>query len=105
MLLVLLGAVVTPSEGEDHRVAALKLAQEANGSLVIGQAVVGKRAPRHDVGTHESSTSLSYGHVANQPVRPPPAIAPVSVTGNHLDRVRTRQPTVATTTVAASGRV
>jgi len=52
MLLMLLRAVVAAREREDQRVIALKLAELAQCTRVIGQLVVGKGASGHDVRPH-----------------------------------------------------
>src|SRR5437667_2991355 len=54
VLLVFLGAVMTSSEGEDHRVLALQLAQLSHGVRVVRQLVVGKHCAGNDVWSHDS---------------------------------------------------
>ena len=53
MLLVLLRAVVAAREREDHRIAALDVAELTDGAGVVGQRVVREDASRDDVGAHE----------------------------------------------------
>jgi hypothetical protein len=60
VLLVLLGAVVAAREQEDQRVAALELAEPANGGSVVGQRVIREDAAGDDVGTH----GMTASHVA-----------------------------------------
>ena len=59
---MLLGAVVAARERDDHRIAALQLAEPADGAGVVGQCVVGEDAADGDVGTH--------GMTASQVARP-----------------------------------
>ena len=49
---MLLGAVVAAGEGQDQGVVALNLAEPPRDVLVVGELVVGERAPRNDVGAH-----------------------------------------------------
>src|SRR5215475_4201852 len=52
-----LRAVVTAGQCEDHRVAALKLAEITNRARVVGQSVVREDRAWHDIGTHVVTTS------------------------------------------------
>ena len=52
VLLVLLRAVVAAREREYQRVAALELAEPADGAGVVGQRVIGEYIAGDDVGTH-----------------------------------------------------
>src|SRR5580700_4602025 len=52
VLLVLFGAVVAARQGEDQRIAALKLAEFAHRAGVIRKGVIGEDAARSDVRTH-----------------------------------------------------
>jgi hypothetical protein len=76
VLLVFLGTEVAAGEREDQRVAALQLAERADGAGVVGQRVVREHAAGDDVRTHEVST----GAGSDSPHRPVPAppVAPVN---------------------------
>ena len=55
---MLFRAVVAAREREDQRIAALKLAQSADGAYVVGQRIIGEGAAGDDVGTHGMIASL-----------------------------------------------
>ena len=52
VLLVLFRAVVAARQGEDQRIAALKLAQRTHGAGVVRESVIREGAARSDVRTH-----------------------------------------------------
>jgi hypothetical protein len=58
MLLVVLGAEVAARQDQDHRVAALQLAEAPSGAGVVGQLVVGEPSPGDDVTAHRMVLSL-----------------------------------------------
>src|SRR5215470_8375360 len=66
MLLVFFRAEVAARQHQDQRIAALKLAQGADGGRVIRQRVIGEDAARDDVGT-QGMTRLSECGVARPP--------------------------------------
>jgi len=57
VLLVLFRAVVAARQGEDQRIAALKLAQPAHRAGMVRDSVTGEGAARDDAGTHEMTAS------------------------------------------------
>src|SRR5580700_7304565 len=57
VLLVLFGAVVAAGQGEDQRIAALKLAECAHRASVVRQSVIGEDAARSDIRTHRMTAS------------------------------------------------
>src|SRR5271166_3591738 len=59
VLLVLFGAVVAARQGEDQRIAALKLAELAHRTGVVRESVIRKDAARSDVRTHRMTASHS----------------------------------------------
>src|SRR5215470_17559596 len=63
MLLVFLRAEVTARQCQDQRIAALKLAQGADGGRVVRQRVIGEDAARDDVGTQPMTASQSVARL------------------------------------------
>src|ERR1700722_16392221 len=59
VLLVLFGAVIAAGQGEDHRIAALKIAELTLRPGLIRKSVVREDAARPDVGTHRATASHS----------------------------------------------
>src|SRR5271166_5585743 len=57
VLLVLFGAVVAARQGEDQRIAALKLAERTHRAGVVRESIIGEDSARSDVRTHRMTLS------------------------------------------------